>query len=196
VEISKYEIRVADPHISPRDFGKRETLRLSQDKEKLQQVLAGPQSWQTIETLGPELDLRPVKMLWQRPMAMHTAGVCLQRLSISPFPVKGNSGKLCPYKKSSAGGDEEEDWKSLEAALQGIRTMNFEPGLDRMQHGHGSLLGEHISVQNQHYVNNFVSALTCSTALEQVYINFSRLGLKPGEVASWRRQIMWWGGRI
>ena len=117
---------------------------------------------------------------------MHTVGVCLQRLSISPFPVKGNFGKLCLYKKSPAGGDEEEDWKSLEAALQGIRTMNFEPGLDRMQEGHRSLLGEHISVQNQHYVNNFVSALTCSTALEQVYINFTRLGLKPGEVASWR----------
>lgn len=167
---------VAKPTISPSDFTGREELRiLANDTEKLQQVMTAPQSWQVIEDLGPESDLRPAKLLWQLPMAMHAAGVHFANLSISPIPIKGNFDKLCPYTSPS---EDEEDWESLETALQGLRTVSVDAG------NCGVIRHEHMSAQNQHHVNNFISALSCSTALEEVSLGCYGLKLNSGR-PSW-----------
>ncbi|KAK4442830.1 hypothetical protein QBC34DRAFT_223738 [Podospora aff. communis PSN243] len=134
----------------------------------LDDILATEASWEA------PIEIPTVKLLWKLPIALYKAGVQLTKLSVDLLPLFSNFSSLVPRAQSKIEDESLAGWSTLATAVQSVRKVSIDAG------SHLGRREEHMSSQDQEYLNNYLTALLSSPNLEDICINFYGFKLNTG----------------
>jgi len=167
---------VDDPGKTPEGFTRiRENLPvLANSPDTLRELLTSSHRWNVIEEDSkdlPHCDIAAVELLWRIPIALHAAGAHIAHHLVKVLPIFSNFNNLSP---GTTADPWLKDWSALTTALQTLGTSHISPGAP------GVVRRQHISAQDQAYLNGYLSALLSSPNLEHVSVNLYGLNLNLG----------------
>ncbi|KAM0276459.1 hypothetical protein ACHAQH_006724 [Verticillium albo-atrum] len=142
------------------------------------QLLTAPAQWSEVEsmTLKSGIELLPVRVLSDLPVALHLAGAPLRELSLGCFPQESNFHLLRP--SESLCGDMD-PWAALALACAGLESFHFGRGGGDNLHSLG-VRKEHISGDDKTNVDSYLGAMLSGQRLEDVDLSMRPFSLNRG----------------
>ncbi|KFZ00133.1 hypothetical protein V500_01167 [Pseudogymnoascus sp. VKM F-4518 (FW-2643)] len=128
-------------------------IALRDDARQIHQLMTGPLSWDTINSLEGGAETLPVRILWDLPIATHRAGSTLRAMRVRTFPHQN----CCPMDCSPA-------WADLQAACQHLEVFSY--GATYLSHGGRSF--DPRLAREQALIERYLGAVLSSAVLEAV----------------------------